>query len=374
MKRFIFIVSAILLSADMECMAINGYATDLLGEMAMAMNVTPRLDTLSNGLYYRDFTYNGRPLTVEVQQGNVMHIGYSLFSKTQRQVLKSPACNFLERYSLEITLPLQRQKSLYRQLEENDIRFLHGSFDTFKQIEQDTSYSVVIKSLNDKRYAVSWSKGENEILVVTFPISHELLTGCNMLESERRLIDDILNTAASGRLFGSSLDVATFHPLWQGKYYVVKGGEFYLPQLNCDKYYVEVKDGENTSYQLLYNPAFMAESLSNLFTTSEIPNDYIVELRIRKYGLKEDTIKVPLNKWTAFCLRRDCVPYFGIVKKEKDVTCEIIMHNKAMGYAHVMCAVIDSESMEDRKSVIKARVVPYVPTARIKYLFDELKL
>ena len=374
MKRFIYLTAVIFFSTSTVAIAINGYATDLLGKMAVAMNVTQKLDTLSDGFYYRNYTYNDRPLTIEVQQGNIKHIGYALFSSTQKKSLNSPVCNFLERYALEITLPLQRQRSVSRQLEEDGILFRHGSFDSFRQIEQDTSCHVKIESLNDKRYTVSWNKGGTELLAVNFPIEYELLVGCDMIENERRLIADVQNTTIENLPKTTPNFTDAFQPSWQGKYYVLKGNTYYLPQLNNDKYYVKNKKGKTVSYQLLYDSNFVVESLANLFTTAEIPNNYIVELRIKKYGLKEDTIKVPLNQWTTFCLQQGCTPYFGVAKNEKEMACEIVMDNKAMGYAHIIRAIIDSENIEERNSVIMARVVPYVPTTRIKYLFDELKL
>lgn len=355
-------------------MAANSYATDLLEKIAVATNISQELASLPDGFHYRRFTYNDRYVTVEIQQGNVTHIGYSLFSKTQRDLLKSPICNFIERYSLELTLPLQREKSVSRKMEEDGIFFRNGSFDSFQQIEQDSTFSVNMETLNDKRYTVSWSRGEKEIFAINFPVEYELLAGCNMLESERRFIAGIQNMQSENQLNTAFAISDALRPTWQGKYYVLKGETYYLPQLNSDKYYIENKNDEEVSYQLLYDSDFIVESLANMFTTMEIPNHYTLELRVRKYGLKEDTIYVSLNQWTAFCIKEGCVPYFGVAKNGANVECEIVMYNRVMGYSHVVRTVIDSETVEDREGIIKARVVPYVPTTRIKYLFDELKL
>lgn len=376
MKRFVHIytTTVIFLSTCTVSMATNGYATDLLKKMAVAMNMAQELDDLVDSCYYRSFTYNGRPITVDVQQGNVTHIGYSLFSKAQKEFLKSPICNFLERYSLEITLPMKREKSVARQLEEDGIFFRHGSINSFRQIEQDTSYAVGIENLNDKRYIVSWSKEGTEFLTVNFPIEYDLLVGCDMIEREKRLTEGIQNTSPECRISTVPVDSAALQQSWQGKYYTLKGDMYYLPQLNSNQYYVKKQEEESISYQLLYDTDFVAESLANLFTTVEIPNEYTMELRVRKYGFKTDTIHVALNQWTAYCLKEGCVPYFGVEENEKDVVCEVVMLNKAMGYCHVMRAIVDSENMEDRNGVIKARVVTYIPISRIKHLFGELKM
>lgn len=376
MKRLahIYTTTVIFLSMSTVSMAGNGYATDLLGKMAAAMNVTQELDTLGDGCYYRGFTYNGRPVSVEVRQGNVTHIGYSLFSKGQKDFLQSPVCNFLERYSLEITLPMQHKKGVVNQLEEDGIFFRRGSFSLFRQIEQDTTYAVGIENLNDKRYTVSWSKDGAEFLSINLPIEYDLLAGCDMIEREKRLTEGVQNTPQKCQWPTAPVDSAALQQSWQGKYYILKGEIYYLPQLNSNRYYVKEQEEESVSYQLLYDTDFVAESLANLFTTVEIPNDYTMELRIRKYGFKTDTIHVALNQWTMYCLNEGCVPYFGVEENAKEVVCEIVMLNKAMGYCHLVRAVVDSEDMGERNGVIKARVVTYIPVSRIKYLFEELKI
>ena len=207
---------------------------------------------------------------------------------------------------------------------------------------------------------------------MNFPIEHELLTGCGMIERERRLTDALLENAtlpAPASFMPDTADV--LRPTWQGKYYVQKGTTHYLPRFSSDRYYTK---GDGAQYELLYDSNFMAESISNLFSTTGIENDYTLELRMRKYGMKEDTVRISLNRWTSFCLEEGCEPYFGMMRNEGEVECEIVMYNRAMGYSHVVRAVTDSEDMEDRKGVIRARVLPYVPMSRIKYLFEQLKL
>lgn len=370
-RAYILYIVVLLLTAGTNSMAAKGYATDLLEKIARTMNVVQRLDTLADGFHYRCLNYNDMSITIEVRRGTVTHIGRSLFSRTQRDILRSPVCNFLERYALEIALPMERAKSVERQLEEDGIFFRNGSFTKLKQIENDTTFSINIENLNDKRYTVSWAKNDKEAFAVNFPIEYELLTGCGMIERERRLTDAIENATlpASASFMLDTADV--LRPTWQGKYYVQKGPVHYLPQFSSDRYYIK---GDCAQYELLYDSNFMAESISNLFSTAGIENDYTLELRVRKYGLKEDTVRISLNQWTSFCMEEGCKPYFGMIRNEREVECEIVMYNRAMGYSHVVRAVMDSEDMEDRKGVIRARVLPYVPTSRIKYLFEELKL
>ena len=57
------------------------------------------------GLFYKSLWYQGYPVTVIVRNGEVAHIGYSLFTPTQRQLLNELQCNFIERLALTTDIP-----------------------------------------------------------------------------------------------------------------------------------------------------------------------------------------------------------------------------------------------------------------------------
>ena len=73
LKRYIaFFIWA---EVSLIAMAGNSYRTDLLERMATAMNITARIDTLSEGIHYRHLIYNNRRITVIVKNHEVSHIG-----------------------------------------------------------------------------------------------------------------------------------------------------------------------------------------------------------------------------------------------------------------------------------------------------------
>lgn len=358
------------MTTSLVSIAENSYRTDLLERMAVAMNISKQLLALEDGLYYKYLIYNNRPITIIVEQNEVSHIGFSLFSPSQREAIKYPICDFLERYSLEITLPLKREKSVARQLDEDGIFFHNGSLDFLKQLQNDSTYQINIEYLNGKRYRVSWSKDGEEHLAVYFPIEHDLLVGTNMLENERRIIKAICRSSSLPQPMHLA-DSTLLKITWQGNYFILPGDVFYTKQLNSNQYFSKDKQGR---YSLLYNHNFVLESLSNLMTTGVIENDYDLQIRLVKYGFTQDTIFVKLNQWINYCLRQGCTPHFGIISVDNNTAdCEVIMRNSSMGYIHVMRLTFDISTIEDRKGLVKARLNSYIPTNRVKYLFDELK-
>lgn len=365
----IYLIAMLLLTSSVA-IAANSYRTDLLQHMAKTMNISQQLQQLKDGEYYQYLSYDSRAVTVIVSQDEVVHIGFSLFTPTQRKALHSPVCNFLERYALEITLPMQQERSISRKLNEDGIFFRNGSFETLKLLQNDTTYQIGLEILNNKRYTISWSKDDEEKLAINFPIEYDLLAGTNMTENERRVSENIRRSSTKTRQVTVD-DEKQLAKVPHGKCYIWEGEYYYNKQLNTNRYYI--KDQKDT-FTLFYHRDYVLESLSNLMTTGAIDNDYDIQIRLVKYGFVQDTISVKLNQWLNYCIDQDCTPYFGIIDIDKDIAdCEVIMKNELMGYIHVMRLKIDIGTLEDRKGLIKARLNSFVPTTRVRYLFDEIK-
>ncbi len=372
MMNFRLMITALAVAASCVSVATNSYRTDLLQQMANVMKITEQLDMLSNGEHYKLLTYRNRNITVIVKDSVIQHVGYAVFTPLQRQMAGAVVCNFLERYALEVSLPMKRGKSVERQLDEDGIFFKWNDFGFFKQLENDTTYCIAVENLDNRRYTVRWSKNEKEAFCVNFPIEHDLLAGTDMLENERRILDELQKTDSMLIWQDVLTDSTRLKMTWQGKYYVLPGKSYYIDQLNSNRYYG--KNADN-SYGLIYHQNYIVESLSNLLTTGCIENSYELEIRLLKYGFVQDTVTVKLNQWLNYCLKHHCTAYFGMISTAAEVAnCELIMQNKEMGYIHLMNLTMDISAIEDRKGIITGRLSCYIPTTRIKYLFDELKL
>lgn len=346
------------------------YRTDLLERMASVMQLTSRLDTLRNGMYTHQIFYKGKPLTVIVRDNRIEHIGYALFTSYQRSCERFPVYNFLERYFLEIDLPLKREKTVTRKIAEDNVSLEKGTFSFFQTLWQDTTYNIRIENRNGERYIVSWHKEDTVYCSINFPIDFDLLNGSGMLENEMRIEADLLN-ASLVKVNPVRVNRDELLPAWQSNYFILPGESYYTDELNTNRYYELDTEG---SFRLVYNPKYPLESLANLLTSSEIDNQFVVDIHLKKYGYREKRMSIPLNCWTGYCMKNGCKPFFGVIEYDGNrAVCELIMRNADLGYNHVMKIVFDVSRLESKKGSFEARLNCYVPCSKIKYLFDEIR-
>lgn len=366
--RLISILFAFLWTNSSLLTAQSRYQTDLLASMAESLKLSSQLDTLKNGCYSFNYFYKKRPLNVFVDNGKVTHIGYVLFSNGQRKVLNSPVYNFLERYVLEVDLPLERKRSTSQQLAEDDINFSTGDLASLSKLIGDTTLNLAIENLNEKRYKVGWYKKDKLFCSIDFPIGYDLLRGTEIVENERRIAEDI---QCASLLSVKPLSVKREQLLstWQPNYFILPGESYYTDQLNTNRYYEKLNDGQ---FQLIFSRKYPQESLANILTTLELKNNFQVRVRLKKYDFKEDNFKVSLTQFISFFLREGCVPYFGIISyKDTTLVCQLVMRKPDEGYCHVMKVTFDVEQLLDKKGEIAVRLNSFIPTSKIKNLFEE---
>lgn len=337
--------------------------------MAESLKLTNQLNTLEDGRHCTEFFYKKRPLTVTVENRSISHIGYLFFSKEQRRLVQVPAVyDFLERYVLALDLPLKREKPVEKQLAEDNINFTVGEMSDLRKQVGDTTLNLKIENLSDRRYKISWYRGDKPTCSVDFPISYDLLHGTEMVENERRIVEAI-KRAASLPADTTKINPKSLVMTWQPNYFVLPGDTCYTAELSTTRYYEKSGDGK---YQLLFNRQHPLESLANLLTTVNLKNDFRINVRLRKYDAPDENFEVPLLQFISYFLRQGCTPYFGVISFEGTLAvCELLMRNANEGYCHVMKVTCDVEQLLDKKGNITARLTSYVPTFKIKNLFKE---
>ena len=349
------------------------YKTDLLEEMATAMKIDQQMKDLQEGIHWKRFSYKGKKLSVIIHDGRVDHIGIALFTPFQRKMLgQKDIINFVERYMLECILPLKRLKSVDTKMREDKVVFNKGSLSYITDIvSSDTTYSFSSENRFGKQMIIQWSKESKPVCEVVFPIDFELLNGTDMIENQRRIVEDLHRTKSVPltsvplNADGMKRSIATGHYLYHGENY-------YTEQLNTNKYYE--KDGTG-KLRLTCDPRFPLESVSNLMTTTAFCQDTDVNITLTKYGMKKENFKIKLGQLTSYMLKNGCKIFFGIMSFDGNkVTSEVIYKNESLGYHHVMKAEIDIGILEGKEGTINARLTTYLPTSRLMYLFDELKI
>lgn len=366
-----------ILATILSIILVGGYS-DVYGQMRYASSQLEKLaDQTSitipteDGIYYRAEQFNDLPVTIIVKQGEVTHIGLSLFTISQRQFVDELICNFLERTALAAEIPDFYVVPFSNYLNDQKIKVLDGHWNNIKTMLNDSSYVFQSSLFEGKTYINCWytQNATERYLTLAYPADFHLISGLSMVEAENRLYNDICLTSIEDTTFVEP-DSALLQRIGSSQIYLLRGDFYYLPGLNSNRYYVADSLG---MFDLLFSEDFPIESLFNLFTGTDIENSFVLNIKLLKYGYKVDDFIVPLKNWFAFCIQSGCVPYFGIIgKEENNIVGELVMQNKSFGYCHVMKLILDPSSLKNRTGTIHARLNSYIPMSNVSALFNEL--
>ncbi len=369
--RHIGLGLTVLLAMPLASFAKNRYQSDLLAQMAESLQMKAVLDTMSNGSYIAQRTYKNHPLSIIVTEGEVEHIGYSLFSKEMRADMPSPVYNFLERYALQADLPLKRVKSVDRQLFEDEVTFTVGNIYRMASLWGVNNVGFSLDNVQDKMCRATWTKGGKPYCSVCFPVSYNLYHGTDLVENQRRLAEDLrrVSNVKVGVEKGISKEQLT--KLFEPNYFVLKGDSFYVATLNSNNYYVQES---NDQYKLLFSDRHPIESFANLLTTNSIDNDIQANIKLVMYDFKSEMLNIPLANLLHYFMSKGCKAYFGMIdRKDDQYTAELLMLKRDEGYCHTIKLTFNTANVSSRSGAITGRMNCYIPIAKVKFLFEEKK-
>ncbi|MCM1504364.1 MAG: hypothetical protein NC127_04120 [Muribaculum sp.] len=382
------------------------FATDQLEAMAKVMNFSAMDVPADDEDATINLSYKNTPVRVDLTDGKVVHIGYSIFDDALRMGPNNVVFNFLERYALAADMPLKREKSVNTMLAEDQITFEGGEFARLKQMKSD-GYSISVSNQNGRRYRVSWDNPDGQTAyAVSFPISYDLLHGTGMVENERRLLDD-LSSHRITPVLNDSVTRQNLLPTWNINYYIRPGNSYYTDALTSNRYYhlsifdpaaskkafelienaetseENVPDGKvdippgslikQRTYELINNSSvYPIETMANLLTTGELDNDFILDIKHIGYDFDYKNISVPLNNVINYFRNKGCEVFFGISKDDdKAYTDVVIFRNIPEGYCHTMRVTVNKDDLESGQGRFPARLTSYIPISKISSLFGE---
>ena len=340
------------------------YRTDRLALMARLVGSPDGIDTLCAPIF------KGRVLTVTVDSGRVSHIGYCLFSSKQREAFGTTVCNFIERYLLELDLPIMPEISRQERMSIDRVTII-GHADV-AALCADTTVSIHTQVIYEKGYTMSWQREGRQLCSITFPVEYNLLIGVDMEERERRLPLELARFSSAPQPqipLCDSLPPLQLRKSWNDNYYTLHGGHYLLESLSANSYY-----SKDTLGHLLpiFSRQLPVESLANLFVIGTIEGDFRMQVKLRKYGFKTDTLSTTPAQWLAFCRDEGCTPFFGLISMDdKQADCELIMHCPDKGFNHVMRMKIPLDIISSHMGQLEARLNAYVTSSRIKNLFED---
>lgn len=343
------------------------FRSDMLEDMSHIVSVDyPAADTTVT------VPFGSREITVRTAGGCVEHIGFSIFTPQMRQGLDSRIADFVERYWLSLTLPLEKQKSVATQMSEDRFVFETGNPGSIGLVQKDPTLRFSFSS-SPKEIKMSWNNDRGPVCAISFPVNHELILGRKMLENDRRLPQEINATRLDIRPpknvhKTSSVEIDSVRSI-----VVCDAGCYIDATLKSDRY-MRLHPLRDWMYPI-FDADHYPESIANLFTEYCIEKADGIALSINHqiFGLKVQPVETTVRKFVAYAMQNGCTPYVGILSINKygdgNADVLVIMHNESVGYNHILRATVPLECISTGKGTVTARLNAFVPSSNIKNLF-----
>lgn len=308
------------------------------------LTTTLRIDVgkLHDGYNY--LSVDNTPLTVHLQNNVLDHIGLSLFSEEMRQMSQTSVFDFLERYFLQLKYPPSK-KTAAEMVRDDEVRFERGSVQTISQLLPTDNFEY---HCDGHRYVASWSRNDSPLLVVSFPVEYQLMSGEDKIDAENHILNDIMQTT----IVHTPDNMETL----QNDHYIVE---------SCTNriYFV--------GKRLVASDRYPAETVANMMLSTEMKGSVKMRLTQLEYGFSKSTVEVDLKQWITFCRNTHCQLFFGVDNIADDGTIDavVIAVNREENYNHVLTVSVPASVIATQQGTVEARLYSYVPTQNIRNLF-----
>lgn len=341
MKRTVLYI-IMCLAVSLTVTAQKAYRTQELQRLATTLKID--VSQLHEG--YNHLFVENVPLTVHLQNDVVDHIGLSLFSDEMREVSQTPVFDFLERYFLQLKYPLS-EKTVAMMVRDDGFRFETGTLQTVDKLQSSNDYKFQYQ-YDGHRYVVSWSRDEAPLLVVSFPVEYQLMSGENKVEAESHILNDILQTAV----------VHVPDNMEQ------EHNESYLMESCTNRLYF---DGG----KLVADARHPAETVANMMLSTEFEGNIRLRLTQVEYGFRKSTVEVDVKQWITFCRNNHCQVFYGVdnVSADGSVEAVVLAVNSEENYNHLLTLTVPADVVATCQGTVEARLYSYVPTQNIRNLF-----
>lgn len=346
------------------------YRSDMLQKMAAGMRISDRVNALPDG--DNSFVHtDGREVNVRIAGGVVEHIGYRLFNPGQKDFLSVPLTDFLERYWLSLTVPMEELRAADARMREDHFYFINGSVASVDRIQRD-SLLMLNFTPTDKMLDVEWSAASGPVCHVVVPVNHELILGRNMPENDRRLCDEIRNADVdSAHTLRYTPDM--LERIDSTSMLVHYGGSYYIDELSANRYFFPSDSGHVALP--VWSGSFPAQSIANLFSGTDIAAAADIPLHIRHvaYG-RIDEFDTDVLHFVAFCLGQGCTPYVGVVSMTEDEADVLVtMCNTQLGYNHQLRLKMSLPGLSSGAVTATGRLNAYIPISNLKNFYSDEK-
>jgi hypothetical protein len=330
-------------------------------------NIASVLKLPVSGLDTLQVSYNDKPLSIGLNsRGCIDHIGYTIFTPDQRNILGKQIVDFIERYSLLADIP-PRRNTVEKQMSEDGVILDGCKLNQLATTVGGADIALSVENLYGRTYKVVWNVAEGKKVTMTFPLSYDLLSGCDLDESERRLPEQIFDfqpDSTAVRIIPADMQVDPTTNL------LVSQSETYFTNGLTSSRYFEEFEGE---IDPLYSLDYPVETMANLLTDTDLNNEFEINIKLRCYNYQDVFMFLPLNRFVGYFLAQGCKPFFGVISADNGtIVGELVYVNRDLGYCHALKVTLNEKDLIERRGILQARMVSYIPVSRILNIFDDL--
>lgn len=293
------------------------------------------------------------------QMAAAQTIPLHLFSPEMKQSVLRPqvaVMDFLERYFQELSS--QQQTTMQTKMADDKVYFRQGKPSDIYLVRDTMPFFV---NLYDRYYEVSWTVDEHPFVTIVFPAQYDLILGINQDEAKKRLKEAILS--APERPPGQ---IPSLLEKSEDGFYVLAKDTFLIASLNDAIYYNNV-DG---SFEPVFSKEHLEYSAANLFHGLIRETDYRLYVEQSVYGIKNISYSLSFNQWLNYCAEWGLKVFFAVEEVREDgLLVLVIAQSKELGYNHLLSVTIPNKFISDKRTVLKARMTPYIPFHNVKNLF-----
>ena len=355
MKKLYVICSILFLYA--YSLSAQEYAANHLQAASQKLNIS---NQLTKGAVSDTLSVQGQRIIVRKDtQGRVEHIGIPLFNAYIRNLQPSPIYDYLEYAALDKKFHISENT-----LQFNKLKFSKGNWDTLFLLDDTTTCNI--SNLEDKTYIVQWKKSGNVFLELSFPVDYELLANSSRREMEVRFIKELKNFKTHNSRQEQAIDSTILKKYAVQGIYVKEGSNYAINAITSNNYYIK----KNGNPLLLYDPAHLAESMSNLLLSPVALPDAHLTVNFAMSTYREENVDTGYRQFFDFCIANGCEPFFGfegIVDGLASGT--LIMHNKKSGYNHIFYIQCPEKEIGQAGAHLKGTGYIYTPSSNVKDLF-----
>ena len=318
-----------------------------------------------NGLQFEGTTdtigeYKGYQIRVVQEKDSIIHIGLNLFNQDLKSALDKDLLEYIER-------DLLMQVAIDKTGEDSMIDFLVGDISDLRKINPASEYNINIK--DSSILSVDWILDNGKHILLTVPISYDLLRGATRSEIEKAFIAQLKNSNAR-RTVDIEIDRNNLQPYGETGY--ILPGPYYIYRLINRNIYL----GTESESSFIWDSQYPLESLSNMFICGIGEGNTDVDLVIMKhdYGDKEQ-IKTNIENLIAVAEKEGCLPFWGLESYENGkVIGSLFLYNSGQGYDHVLKIECEPEQIIKGEGRINARAYLYIPSNNVSNLNEPYRI